>query len=221
MAKKIKSYTETELIKMFGLNRLVGNNEHPLLQEWTNCTTDLNAGEQYLFDLILKDLLKNIGKWKEEALKMNFISFVLKLGYIENTDLYSTYYEETIDATVAGHYLKVKTDFMLAKGILDEPQIPYFHFQEYKKEKDPYSDPDAQLLEAFLIAQENNRAVNHRKEKPLYGCTIKGRRWDFFIMEGQTYCISKAYDSTEKEDLLQIIAILRKFKEILETRLLD
>lgn len=30
MAKKIKSYNEAELIKMFGLNRLAGNNTTPL-----------------------------------------------------------------------------------------------------------------------------------------------------------------------------------------------
>jgi hypothetical protein len=40
-------------------------------------------------------------------------------------------------------------------------------------------------------------------------------------MEQRTYCISKSYDCTEADDLMQIIAILRKFKEILETRLLD
>ena len=34
MANKIKSYSEAELIKMFGLERRVGNNEHPLMEEW-------------------------------------------------------------------------------------------------------------------------------------------------------------------------------------------
>ena len=52
------------------------------------------------------------------------------------------------------------------------------------------------------------------------GCSIKGRRWEFFVMKDKTYCISKVYECTENEDLMQIIAILRKFKEILETRLL-
>ena len=215
MPKKVKQYSEVELMKMFGLTRLVGNDQHPLMEEWTNTHTSLNEGEQYLFDWIQKNVLKNINKWKEEALKMNFISFVLKLGYIEDTEAYTTYYEETIEATVGAYFLKLKCDFMLAKGILDVPKDPYFHFQEYKKDKDPSGDPDAQLLEAFLIAQHKNN-----NEKPLYGCSIKGRRWDFFVMKDTTYCISKAYDCTDRDDLLQIIAILRKFKEILEARLL-
>ncbi len=216
MAKKTKQYSEAELIKTFGLTRLVGNRSFPLMEEWTTTQTSLNEHEQYLFDIILKDAFENIAGWNEETLKMNFISFVLKLGHIVNSPNYKTYFEETIEATIEGHFLKIKTDFMLAKGILDLPESPYFHFQEYKKDKDPSGDPDAQLLEAFLIAQEKNK-----NNKPIYGCSIKGRRWEFFLMHQKTYCISKVYECTEVEDLMQIIAMLRKFKEILETRLLD
>lgn len=75
MAKKIKSYSEAELIEMFGLERRVGNQEHPLMHEWTNVSTTLNAGEQYLFDEISKNLLSQIDGWNEEMLKMNLIAF--------------------------------------------------------------------------------------------------------------------------------------------------
>ena len=54
----------------------------------------------------------------------------------------------------------------------------------------------------------------------MYGCTVFGREWEFYIMTGKTYCISKPYNCTDKDNLLQIIAILRNFKKILETRLL-
>jgi Holliday junction resolvase len=74
----------------------------------------------------------------------------------------------------------------------------------------------AQLLEAFLIGQ-----VQNDDGKPLYGCEVVGKNWRFITIESRTYCISKTYDCTDREDLLQIIAILRKFREILETRLLD
>jgi hypothetical protein len=40
-------------------------------------------------------------------------------------------------------------------------------------------------------------------------------------MEGKKYGVSYTFDATKKEDLLKIIAILRKFKVILETTLLD
>ncbi len=88
--------------------------------------------------------------------------------------------------------------------------------QEYKKLKDPSGDPVPQLIEGFLISMHENN-----NSKPMYGCTVTGKYWDFFVMEGRTYCISKSYDCTDKEDLLLIISILRKFKDILENTLLD
>jgi hypothetical protein len=33
MAKKIKSYIESELIELFGLERLAGNDSHPAMEE--------------------------------------------------------------------------------------------------------------------------------------------------------------------------------------------
>jgi hypothetical protein len=218
MAKKQnkeKNYSEAELIVLFGLER-VPFGKMPLMQEWLHCHTSLQADEETLFYKILEKAQNNIEGWQEEDLKMKFVAFVLALGYLEDTEAYHTYFDATISATVEGHFLKTKTDFMVAKGVLDLPQMPYFHFQEYKKQREPSGDPVAQLLEAFLIAQETNK-----NGKPMYGCTITGKYWEFFTMEGKTYCISKSYDCTDEQDLLQIIAILRKFKEILETRLLD
>ncbi|MFN0202361.1 MAG: hypothetical protein ACKVTZ_12620 [Bacteroidia bacterium] len=216
MAKKIKSYQEAELIKMFGLRRLAGNHAHPLMSEWTTTSTSLNSGEQYLFDLISENLLSQIVGWNEEMLKMNFIAQVLILGHLRETERYKTYYENTLETTIQNYFLKVKADMMIASGVLEVADTPYFYFQEYKKQKDPQGDVTAQLLEACLIAQEKNQ-----NGKPMYGCTVAGKYWEFLLLEGRTYCVSKAYDCTERDDLLTIIAILRKFKELLETRLLD
>ncbi len=215
MNRKVKQYSEDDIIELFNLQRLVGNNEHPLMQEWTNTSATLHSGEQYLFDSITKNLARKIRSWNEETLKMNFIAFVLKLGHLEETERYKTFYESVLEATVEEHFLKVRADMMVASGVLESPKVPYFYFQEYKKLKDPKGDVTAQLLAAFLISQAKNQ-----NNKPLYGCTVLGRDWEFYIMQKKTYCISKAYDCTDNEDLMQIIAILRKFKQILETRLL-
>jgi hypothetical protein len=216
MSKKIKSYNEAELIRLFGLKRLTGNNKHPLMQQWLNTSTTLNTHEQYWFEEISKDLGQKIIGWNEEMLKMNFISFILRLGHLVETEHYKPYFESLLSAEVEGHFLKVKTDMMIASGIMEYPDVPYFYFQEYKKAKDPKGDVTAQLLEAFLIAQAQNL-----NSKPLYGCTVVGKFWEFAIFENKTYCISDTYDATKNADLLQIIAILRHFKHILDTKLLD
>lgn len=218
MAKqnKEKQYKEAELIILFGLNRVIGNDSSPLLQEWTQAETVLSESETVLFSDIYEEARQNIAGWQEEDLKMKFISYVLLLAHLRHGKGYNTYFEKTVSATVENIFLKTKTDFMVAKGVLDIPQVPYFHFQEYKPQINPTGEPMAQLIEAFLIAQ-----VQNANNKPLYGCEIIGGTWRFIIMEAKNYYVSKRYDCTEREDLLQIIAILRKFKEILETRLLD
>ncbi|MCU0339982.1 MAG: hypothetical protein MUE30_08860, partial [Spirosomaceae bacterium] len=63
--------------------------------------------------------------------------------------------------------------------------------------------------------------TNDGKMIPLYGCEVIGEKWTFVIMESKTYSLSKTYICTDRSDLLKIIAILRKFRQILETRLLD
>ena len=217
VSNKIQNYSEADLVQLFGLQSLQGNDAYPTLKNWLNIQPAmLTASETELFDSILEDASKNIRSWHEEELKMQFIAFVLRLGHLKNNGNYSMYFERTISATIKGHFLKAKTDFMLAKGILDKPQKPYFHFQEWKPQKNPTGDSMAQLLEAMLIAQEINGNT-----KPVYGCEVVGKSWVFVVLEGDTYCASKTYDCTEKDELLQIIAILRHFKHILETKLAD
>ncbi len=52
--KENQKYTEAELITQFHLKRVLGN-DSPLMQEWLNAAISLNAGEQYLFDMIWTD----------------------------------------------------------------------------------------------------------------------------------------------------------------------
>ena len=225
MARKIKNeaneetlreWREGDMITTFNLNRIVLT-QTPLMMEWLDVDMpELNMGEQYIFDKDLKKAQKSIVGWNEEDLKMKFISTILELGYLMDDEDVIGYFDKIISATVENIKLTVKSDFMLATGVLDVFKTPYFHFQEYKPYKNPSGDSMAQLLEAFLIAQEKNK-----NNKPLYGVDIMGATWRFVIMEGKDYCISKAFDSVDRAGLLTIIAILRKFKHILETRLLE
>jgi hypothetical protein len=138
------------------------------------------------------------------------------LGQLIDDEQFIAYFDKTISATVDDVKLVVKSDFMLAKGLLDVFETPYFHFQEYKPYKNPSGDSMAQLLEAFLIAQEMNQ-----NGKPMYGVDIIGKNWQFVVMEGREYCIAEPFNAVSHSCLLKIIAILRKFRWILETRLMN
>lgn len=210
-----KNWREGELIETFHLIR-IASYQTPLMKEWLEAVVpEFNEAERYYFDRThLRGANKIVG-WSEEDLKMKFIAPILELGLLVENDHIVTFFDKIISATVENINLRVKADFMIAEGTFNVFRQPYFHFQEYKPQINPTGEPMAQLLEAFLIAQTKNK-----KELPLYGVEVIGKQWTFVTMEGKEYCISKAFDSTDKESLIKIIAILRKFKEILETRLL-
>jgi hypothetical protein len=210
-----KQWREGDLIEMFTLTPIV-TYATPLMKEWLDVALpELNIYEQHNFDKDLMRAQTQISGWNEEDLKMKFISPILELGQLMDGDGVIGYFDRTISATIGKIKLTVKSDFMLAKGILDVFKTPYFHFQEYKPYKNPTGDSMAQLLEAFLIAQEKNK-----DGKPIYGVDIMGYNWRFVIMEGKEYCVSEPFNAINKTDLLTIIAVLRKFKYILQTRLL-
>ena len=212
---KIHNYSEADLILQFNLNRIT-EYYTPLMQEWTNATTTLTEFENIFFQRIYLRAKREILGWQEEDLKMKLIGPVLELANLIEDEHCLSYFEKTVSTTLEGHFLKVKTDFMLAKGILDKPQQPYFHFQEYKPHRKPVGDSMGQLLEALLIAQEINQA-----KFPMYGCEVIGKLWTFVILEGKNYCLSMSYDCTKQEDLLKIIAILREFRQLLITKFLS
>jgi hypothetical protein len=216
MARK-KEWREGEMILTFKLNKII-EHQTATMQEWLSVIEpNFNAVEQGIFGSLLHKALK-VSVWSEENLKMKFISPILELGQVLDSDNFVSFFDKSLESEVQGYKLSVKVDFTIGSGLLDYMETPYFHFQEYKPQKNPTGDPMAQLLEAFLIAQEKNKASG--KIVPLYGCEIIGKNWTFITMEAHEYCVSKSFDSTDKEDLLKIIAILRKFREILETKLL-
>ncbi len=212
---KVKEYKEASLVLLFKLKR-IATYYTPLMQEWLEVENPtFDVVEQGIFDRKLFDAQENLSGWSEEDLKMKFITHIVDLGHLVGGNGIVTYFDKLISATVEGTKLTVKSDFMVARGYLNVFDTPYFHFQEYKPQLNPTGEPMAQLLEAFLIAQ-----VENNNNKPLYGIEVVGKQWTFIIMEGKEYCISKSYDSLNKDDLLKIIAILRKFKHILFTRLM-
>ena len=210
-----KDWREGEMILTFGLQKIVGE-QTALVKEWVNIPVPiLSVIEQHNFDKAYEKGIMGMSTWSEEDLKMKFISPILELSNLLEDKIFATFFDKKLEAKVDGHHLSVKADFLIAKGLLDYLERPFFHFQEYKPSKNPTGDPMAQLLEAFLIGQAQNN-----DGKPLYGCEVVGKIWTFVIMENRTYCLSKSYDATDREELLQIIAILRKFRQILETKLL-
>jgi hypothetical protein len=212
--KRVKSIELLEpiLIETFGLQRLFKST--PLMTDWLSASGQLNEVDKMFIMESQEKLIENADSWNEEELKMSFISMVIFLARFNNP--IRTYYDREISAVINGINVSCKADMMLSKGIGEMIKTPYFFLHEYKREKKYSGDPVGQMLGGMLISQAKNN-----NDKPIYGCYVQGRYWFFATLERNKYVVSKGFDSTELEEVQQVIFILRKLKDIILKRLIE
>lgn len=216
MATKKFQWNEGLVMDTFGLSRL-NSQAMPLLTDWLMTNEDLSDIDPHYLEKLRSRAEAEVDAWNEEELKMRYLSFIVDFAnYTEKDREYRIYFERPISAEVEGHKINVVVDFMIAQGVRDYVKKPYFCFHEYKREKKYNDAPIAQVLLAMLAAQEHNK-----NNKPIYGAYIIGKNWHFMTMENKNFAISKSFDCTQQDDLYCIISILRKFKHIIQTQLLD
>ncbi|MEO0043134.1 MAG: hypothetical protein RL329_2582 [Bacteroidota bacterium] len=208
-------WTESDLRFQFKLKEL---ETHPLLVDWLKVETlDLHFSSVELqrLEKLRSTLKQNFKFWNEEELKMRFIAFILEIaGYQDDHPRFRIYLERSITAVIETIRLNVEADLMLAAGIGELIQHPYFCFHEYKRKKKKADDPVAQVLIAMLIAQ-----VLNENDKPIYGCHVIGELWYFMVLHGKEYAISEPMSATNIIHLKQIVAILKRFIDILNVHL--
>lgn len=202
-----KQLTRNLLKDKFGL---VKTRKHQALDFWIESSKlhSINDFEHQSLLHLQDKLIRRCDSWNEFELSEWFIGPVLTLIDFENDDnsLFAFY---DITAQVADYQLNGKPDVMFARGI-DEPQIPYFFFNEYKRQTDPDGNPLTQLLGAMLAGQ----ALNNNG-KPVYGIYIIGWQWSFVILSGSEWCESSPYISTNK-DIFEIFKMLKALKEFVK-----
>ena len=74
------------------------------------------------------------------------------------------------------------------------------------------------MLAAMLIAQHQIAQHQNNDGKAVYGAWLTGSFWEFAILLGKTYYSSYTFNSVERQDLLQIVFILRKLKALILNR---
>ncbi len=213
MAKKAvrATFTLGRLAETFGIERTT---ECAHLQNWLNAKSELTLFQTELFNDIHKKSADEGNYWNEEELKIEMIGFLFYLADINVPKQVKVFYERAIASIVDGHSLSVTADCLIAKPLqFNEPSVPYYFLQEYKKGRGESKDPEAQMLTAMLIAQKLNE-----NKKILYGSYLFGSRWRFCTLNDKNYCQSREYNADEREDLMQIVFILRKLKELILNR---
>jgi hypothetical protein len=210
--KKLPFSTDISfLAETFGIER-TGHCEH--LNEWVNATGELSDEDQKLLNRIFEKSKDDINYWNEEELKIQLIGLLFFVADIDTKHKIKVFYERSLSTTVDGYELNVISDCLIATPTqFSKPKHPYFFLQEYKKGRGDSKDPECQMLMAMLIAQQINQ-----DNQPLYGSYLFGSRWRFTTLVGNQYCISKEFDADEEADLLQILFILRKLKDLILSR---
>lgn len=201
----------------FGLSQLAKNfqievvSECATLSEWLAASYELNETELTLLKTIFVKVQTDGNYWNEEELKIQLIGFLFFIADIDTKDKIKVFYERPLSAEVNSYNLSVVVDCLVATPLpFHTPENPYFFLQEYKKGRGDDKDPEAQMLTAMLIAQELNK-----DHKPIFGSYLFGSRWKFCTLTGKSYCQSPELDADKYHDLLQIVFVLRKLKELI------
>ncbi|MEN9610026.1 MAG: hypothetical protein RLZZ628_840 [Bacteroidota bacterium] len=183
----------------------------PLLQAWLSAVHAPNLQETAFLESKRVLLEQFYRTWNEDELKFRFIAQVVELASLIGVG-YNTFTQRVLSATVHGVLLHGRPELMVASG-REEPKKPYFFIHEYKPSRKS-EDPLGQLLAAMLAAQTHNA-----DGEPLLGCFVIGAIWQFLILDGQNYTLSRPYDAVQTSDLLNIYSALCQSKVYVEARL--
>jgi hypothetical protein len=181
------------------------------LKGWLSANYVLTATQKEIFAEVYQEICEDANYWNEEELKMKAVALLFFLADVKVKNKVKVFYERPLSAKLRNHELKVVTDCMVATPMaFNTPTKPYFFLQEFKKGRGETKDPEAQMLTAMLIAQELNK-----DNQPIYGGFLIGGNWYFATLVEKAYCTSRLYNATHEEDLLQIVYILRKLKDLI------
>lgn len=207
--ERLNHYSIEEVIDTYQIIRI---KTCTLLQDWLDApSSTLQDYEINLLNQLPQELDEWQYAWNEEELKMNFIAPLLRIVNLNHKGVIGTFFERKIKGKVKGIAISVTCDCLVATPKLSgNPDMPYFFLQEYKRSKGDSHDPEGQMLAAMLLAQELNQ-----NGKPIYGCWLQGKNWNFTVLHGLDYCVSHQFDATKPTELMQIVFILRKLKELI------
>ena len=203
------NFSDCTLFKMEKLFGLIALEQTPSLSDWIATNFELTDFDRENIRRLCYSLQKNVAHWNETDLSLHFIGPMFSLVDFTERYRFNLFAQRSIFATINNIELGGRTDEIIATGYR-EPEMPFFAFNEYKKETNPDGDPAGQALATMLVGQQQNE----QKEVifPIYGCYIIGRNWFFIVLEGNEYATSKPFISTEYEDALQILRILFELK---------
>jgi hypothetical protein len=210
MAAKHKSFDDWSAQEVRLTFDIEATDSSELLTSWLS---KVITPSQYVAEVLEEKRLilsRYFRSWNEDELKFQFIAHIVELAKLRGKR-FSTFSQRILTAKPNNILLNGKPEVMVAMGI-EEPISPYFFIHEYKPTKSS-GDPLGQVLSAMVAAQYLNKDDSDR---PVLGCFILSNTWQFLVLEGKTYTVSRAYNATENDDLTLIYAALCQAKVYIE-----
>ena len=129
----IYSFSQMTFDKLHKLFNMKVNITQRIFDSWFNNNIQLNKNDVEFCTDLINDNSFLIESYKEEDLKVKFITPILNRVKFIDTDIpFRDFYEEKITYKTDTFILTGKTDFLVAKG-LEFSEKPYFFIQEFKK----------------------------------------------------------------------------------------
>ena len=208
---KTATFKEWDLDKLDEAFSLKQVWQSDLLNQWENNNQEVNDFEKQSLENLQKSLIRGGRAWNEVELENKFISPMIMVANIDDEQI-GYFLERPLKAIIGNYELSGIVDGMIATGIRN-PQLPYFCLHEYKRSVENQGTPDAQVLAAMLVAKEMNQ-----NQLPIYGLFVVGLTWNFIVLEGNQYCISKSYNADD-EEVFVIFKMLKMLKQIVKGEL--
>ena len=201
MRSNFKEWNLDKIEEAFGLKQVW---QSEILDELINHPYQLDEMERNFVTKLQRHFSFGGDDWNEVELENKFISPMIVLSEIADEKC-SYFLERELSTTIDEYELLGKVDGMIATGFRS-PKKPYFCLNEYKRDTDPDGDPKGQALIAMLVAQRLND-----NQAPIFGCFVIGRIWQFMILEGNQYTISRDFSCVDNEvfDIFRILKGLR------------
>lgn len=201
MRSNFKEWNLDKIEEAFGLKQVW---QSEILDELINHPYQLDEMERTFVTKLQRHFSFGGDDWNEVELENKFISPMIVLSEIADEKC-SYFLERELSTTIDEYDLSGKVDGMIATGFRS-PKKPYFCLNEYKRGTDPDGDPKGQALIAMLVAQRLND-----NQAPMFGCFVIGRIWQFMILEGNQYTISRDFSCVDNEvfDIFRILKGLR------------
>jgi hypothetical protein len=208
MSEKIK--LEHNLVELMTTFNVIDATQCNHLNDWLSASYTLNTVENQILEDLYSDIKISGEYMNEDELKTRMVGLVFYIAKVDEPNKIRVFYERPLSGIIENQSLSVIADCMVAAPFKSSPKEPYFFLQEFKKAKGEKRDPEAQMLSAMLIAQSKNN-----DNKPIYGSYMIGTSFHFTTLIGKNYCVSDKYDAVRKDDLFQIVFILRKLRELI------